>query len=366
MAEAGKIGQERKFHRRFFAIGPDFGFELLRRLAGGFMGHARMRRIKLVLEKYLPVRLLHHAEAIADDLRFLAGRAVNQLIESAGRLAEMGCQIGAAFRQIGEPEPPVIVDLRRAGHVEFRIVEIEIGTFVFALGRHAFQLAVQFERPGVVRAIKMIPGIAFTRRADLRTAMRAPVVKNVYLTVLAADHDDRLASDLRQIVIARVFDLAFMTDINPGALENALHFEIENFRIGIGLPVRPVGLHQSGKLFGGPGHDRVSICLLGIRFCDAPDFWLPVRSASDQPILAENIPVAPLFGVFEFLRRKFAESVLIGLREFAETREPAMRVDLARLLRIAGDEIGCSATVRGGRFFGVCGRIHNTGTLDRK
>jgi hypothetical protein len=65
-----------------------------------------------------------------------------------------------------------------------------------------------------------------------------------------ANHDDGLTPQFRGDVIARLRHLACVADEQPGAAENAFHFQFENGGIGVHVPVHASGLDEARDLLG--------------------------------------------------------------------------------------------------------------------
>jgi hypothetical protein len=59
------------------------------------------------------------------------------------------------------------------------------------------------------------------------------VSKDVYLSVRVAGYDHGTVANMRSDILARLCELTFVYHKNPGAAEDALHFGVENLRIGI-------------------------------------------------------------------------------------------------------------------------------------
>src|SRR5579863_7442732 len=76
-------------------------------------------------------------------------------------------------------------------------------------------------------------------------------------------HDDRLAAEIGGDEIARIGHLAGVADEQPGAAEDALHFQVEQIRIGIDAPVHAAGLDELSDLVGvAVAHGLLSILLV--------------------------------------------------------------------------------------------------------
>jgi len=80
--------------------------------------------------------------------------------------------------------------------------------------------------------------------------MGAAVKHHMDLAVTVTAHDYRLASNCRRDVIAIIRDLAVMTDKQPDAAKNALHLDVEDFRVDIEVLMDPVGLHEAANSVG--------------------------------------------------------------------------------------------------------------------
>ena len=83
--------------------------------------------------------------------------------------------------------------------------------------------------------------------------MRAAVDERADLAVVLLDDHNRLAAHARGEVVAGIAHLAFMSEHQPGAAEDALELQLEDRRIGVHRAMHAVGLHQHCELFVG-GH----------------------------------------------------------------------------------------------------------------
>jgi len=91
------------------------------------------------------------------------------------------------------------------------IGHLERGRFLEQRRRH--KVAVQLERPGMVRTLHDAAGsLAFH---DLRAAMRAGVDEGADLAVLAAHHDQRHAAEVEGDVAADLGHAALVADASP-------------------------------------------------------------------------------------------------------------------------------------------------------
>src|SRR5262249_13400720 len=133
-------------------------------------------------------------------------------------------------------------------HPEGLVVGIERGAVVPVAHRHGMDLAVGAEGPAMVAAAKEAH-VAGTIADDLGAAMAASIVEHADRSVGLAHHDDRFAANDGGEVVARVGDLAFVTDDHPGAPEDALHLEVEDRGIDVDRSMDAIGLDQPGKIF---------------------------------------------------------------------------------------------------------------------
>src|SRR5260370_7700578 len=118
-----------------------------------------------------------------------------------------------------------------------------------ALGeRDRLAAAGVVELPGMVGADDALADIAASAAVEHGAAMRAAVVEHAHRAVGMADHDHRLAADLHRPVVADSRHLALVPDIGPHLVEDALHFELENRRIGIDAAMNAIGLHRLGDI----------------------------------------------------------------------------------------------------------------------
>ena len=78
--------------------------------------------------------------------------------------------------------------------------------------------------------------------------MGALIVNDTNGAVGVAHQHDRLAADEGAEIVAGIFHLAFVADIDPGDAENPLQLELEDRRIGVDLPVHAAGLDERRQI----------------------------------------------------------------------------------------------------------------------
>ena len=74
--------------------------------------------------------------------------------------------------------------------------------------------------------------------------MGALIVQHTEFSGRIPNDDNRLARDPRAKEVSDVLHLAFVADIDPGGSEDAIEFELEDFRVGVEAAVDASGLHK--------------------------------------------------------------------------------------------------------------------------
>jgi hypothetical protein len=92
----------------------------------------------------------------------------------------------------------------------------------------------------VERAGEDDPAAAF-EAAEHGAAVAARVDKGVQLAIAVTRDKYRLAAHISREVIVLVGDLALVREIDPVALEDVLHLEFEDLRVGEDVPCHLVG-----------------------------------------------------------------------------------------------------------------------------
>ena len=155
------------------------------------------------------------------------------------RCSSSGDDVGV---EAAEQEAAVALEHRHLDQV-VRAVGVEVVRVARALGvLDLEQRAVVAVGPAVERAgqgLAVVPLLA----AEHRAAVRAGVDQAVQPAVLVARDHDRLAADVGREVVAGLGDLALVREVDPVALEDVLHLELEDLFVG---EDPPVGLHHPG------------------------------------------------------------------------------------------------------------------------
>jgi hypothetical protein len=94
--------------------------------------------------------------------------------------------------------------------------------------------------------------------------MGALVMDDADFSASVAYQHHGLAADKGAKIVAGLFYLAFVANINPSDTEDALELELEDRRIGIDLPVHAAGLDERREVLGHEG--SILVCgLIGTR-----------------------------------------------------------------------------------------------------
>ena len=234
--------------RRAAAFLLDRLLDLAGRAAGRFVRHRRVQRVELVLQEDLPVRLLDHAEAGRHHLDLALRRAVAHVVEGDLGRPEPLDERRPVGRQARKHEAAVGIDARCRLHVAVGVARREARPLIALVERDRLAAAVGVELPGMVGADDALADIAAAVAVEHGAAMRAAVVEHAHRAVGMAHHDHRLAADLHRPVVADIRHLALVPDIGPHLVEDVLHLELENRRIGIDAAVNAIGLHRLGDI----------------------------------------------------------------------------------------------------------------------
>ena len=93
-------------------------------------------------------------------------------------------------------------------------------------------------------------GVATGRVHQLGSFVGAAVVQNMHLAFAVPCHDHRNSViDIDGEEVPGVGYLAFVADKNPGLAPDALHFQLEDFRVGVDAAMQACGFNQPGKVF---------------------------------------------------------------------------------------------------------------------
>ena len=107
---------------------------------------------------------------------------------------------------------------------------------------------VDLMREGIERpsALVDVTGLDrdITELADGVGAMTASIGEQSHFAVGAADHDDRIAADPGEAIIAGLGNLAGVADEDPSAMKHAFHLVGENLLVGVNAGMNAVFPHE--------------------------------------------------------------------------------------------------------------------------
>jgi len=132
-----------------------------------------------------------------------------------------------------EQEAAVAFQARHAQQA-FRLDEVgAVAAGVAPLG-HQARPARQVEDPAVVRAPHFLHD-ALRLAQQRRAAVHASVEEGADLPFLVADHDDGLAPGVGGLETAGRRKLGFVSDVDPGPLEDVRHLQLEDVLVRVCL-----------------------------------------------------------------------------------------------------------------------------------
>ncbi len=180
-----------------------------------------MQTFIVILQDQLPVRL--HVVLNAPDClqqgQVVARESSLERREPLRRRSRLGIEVHEQ-----EPFP-------RGERDGVQRIRLLIEAFHLVHVRRANQAPVERVGPRVIWALDRLGEAALGRFAQPRAAMATDVVVRVTLTGLIAQHDDALATDRRDEVIARRREGLIAADADPVAPEDPLRFAGEYFWI---------------------------------------------------------------------------------------------------------------------------------------
>jgi len=179
--------------------------------------------IQTILDQEFPVGLDRVSIGTPDDPHAFFG-----LVDDEVQIFASARQIGRQFLDIGieahKNKPAIIVYPRRRLEAHLRSVEM---VAVSRLIRHAYEIAMIIEGPGVVEALQNV-SLSLIVPADERASVRACVQENPELAVIAAHEEKRSPRDISAPVFAGVFCFGFVTQIQPAFVEDPFLLPLKN------------------------------------------------------------------------------------------------------------------------------------------
>ena len=206
-----------------------------------------MHRIVQVLDEHLPVAIVHVPEHSAGHFETSHRGAVGHVVHGGQGLAEVVLEAQAGGAEAREHEAPVLRDVRHGRHAarRGRFIEPAAGVaFAQGDGAHA---AVEPVGPSVIRAAQDAAGTGPLRgRQQFRALVGTAVHQHAHLAVAPAHHDHGLTTHVRRVVIAGIRNLARMPDVDPGAVPQPLHLQVEHLGIAVHVAVHGIRPHERG------------------------------------------------------------------------------------------------------------------------
>jgi len=232
---------------------------------------AHVIAVGAVLGGQLPVAFIGVGRAAPQDFQAVLG-LIDDVIDDLGGFTQVLLKRNHIGIETAEQEATVVAELRHLLEVVGAVGVELLRVTAFLLVLRLQQLTVVAEGPAVKRAGKgrlVAPFLA----AQCGATMRASVEDGFQLAILGTGNDHRLATDSYCKVVTRLRDLALVGQVNPVALENILHLQIEQFLIGEDAAITLVasgfriGYYRVTYLFGEffklAGHIVHSVLFLG-------------------------------------------------------------------------------------------------------
>ena len=193
--------------------------------------HGRhMVAVGAVFRLQLPVAVEGVGGGAAQHLQALGG-LVDGHVDDLGRVTEVILERHDVRVEAAEEEAAVALEASDLDEVVAALGVELLRVAGIARVLHLEQLAGVVEGPAVERAGERgaVVGLA---PAQHRAAMAARVDQAVELALLVAGDNDGLATDVGGEVVTHVGNLALMCEVNPVALEDVLHLELEELLVG--------------------------------------------------------------------------------------------------------------------------------------
>jgi hypothetical protein len=190
--------------------------------------------VEAVGRNHLPVGADSVKLRAGDDAHSSLGLIENQVDIFTGR-PEIPFERFNLGIEAYEIETAIVVEPWRLA--QGKLVAVKIGRVSGGI-RNSDQPSQVVERPCVVKALEGV-SVAIIHAADFRAPVRATVVKYPHDAVFAAHEDERPSSDFAPVEIARMLNLGFVADIQPGPIEYAFPLTGENLLRGHDRTMNP-------------------------------------------------------------------------------------------------------------------------------
>jgi len=142
------------------------------------------------------------------------------------RLAEELSERRHCRAEVYEIHAAIIIDMRRLDQPALGLAK----SFGIAVGiGNSDQLAAVVVGPAMIEAHERA-GITGVGAANQRAAMQAGIDEHSHFAVAAMRHEKRAAGNRAADVIARLGHLGFMSDVQPGAIEDEFALKLQDLR----------------------------------------------------------------------------------------------------------------------------------------
>src|SRR5882724_4370322 len=205
------------------------------------MDHHRVKRIERVLDEEFPIAGVLVTQHSACDLNLSRGRPIHEVIERARERPQPVDQTQAFRGDLRKDKAAIPIHCGNAVQGELRRSRSHPTSVITASGRDAAQSAIEVIDPAVIAASQCFARRAAAFADELRSLVQTTVEEHADLLVVAADHHYGVTSDARSEIVTGLRNLAFVTDIDPTALEDACELGLEDRSIDVDRAVHGVG-----------------------------------------------------------------------------------------------------------------------------
>lgn len=258
-----------------------------------------MVAVGAVLGGEFPVALVDVRAGTAQYLQAFWG-LVDDHVDDLRRLAEVLDQRLDVGIQAAEQEATVRLETGDLGQVVGAVAVEAVGVAGIARVFDLEQLATVVESPAVERA-GVAGTVAALVPAEHGAAVAAGIEEGIELPVLVARDEDRLAPHGQGEEVVLFGDLAFMGQVDPVALEDVLHLQVEQARVGEHLAFAAIDagftvvLKHGIEVVESQGHGQ------GLRCYCSDRVRLGVALGRQYPSRAECYPFCANIGAIAFI-----------------------------------------------------------------
>ena len=186
------------------------------------------------------------------DFDLGVGCAVDHVVKRGGHVSEEILQIRPVRRFTCKHEAAIAFHPRYSRHCGVRIGGVEV-VRVSMLQWSSLDAAVEVIGPTVIATGELGRVTAFGRDHK-RAAVSTLIVDDVNAIVAIAHQHHRLAPDPGGEIVAGIFHLALVPDIDPGGGENPFELKLEYCGVLVDAPMHAARLHEAQQLLSGELH----------------------------------------------------------------------------------------------------------------